>query len=68
MKSGKVTVWPELKLEITKSSIESAKASSAAAEHAGRDQGQRHAFGTSSRRRAEIPRRLLEPAVEADQP
>ena len=59
MKSGNVTVEPALKFVITKSSIESANASSAPARTPGAISGSVRA-GTSAGRRAEVLRRLLE--------
>ena len=60
MKSGNVTVEPALKFVITKSSTDRAKASSAAAQHPGRDQRQCHAHERLEAVRAEVLRRLLE--------
>ena len=67
-KSGNVVVEPALKYVITKSSIDSANASSAAGEDAGHDQRQRHLPERDRARRAEVHRRLLQVAVEADEP
>ena len=59
---------PELKFEITKSSIESANASSARGDDPRHDQRQGHRPERRERARPEVARRLLERAVEADQP
>ena len=68
MKSGKVTVVPELKFEITKSSIESAKASSRGRQRSpAQSSGRVTVRKARQRAGAEVGRRLLEAAVEADQ-
>ncbi len=67
-KSGNVVVGPATKYVITKSSIESANPSSAALRIAGASERQRDLAERRPLVGAEIHRRLLEVAVEVDQP
>ena len=63
-----MTVVPELKLEMTKSSIESAKASIAPPKMPGMISGSVTRRKVANALAPEVLRRLLEVAVEADQP